>query len=636
MKIAVAKLEALSRFPKVFWVVQSFELLERGVYYTMIPILAVHALFNVGLPVWLAAIITSFMYPIQYGLPILSGALAEKIGYRRQIIFAFFILSAAYMLLAFAFNSITMIIAVMCVGFGIGSYKPLISSTVAKSTTEEDRNLAFGVYYWIVNLGAFVFPLIYVILEFAGIITQSTYYIVFWVGAIVVSINIFTAFFVFKEVPRSGDVKTVKDALINIKIALADKKFMVMVFLIGGFWALYSTMLNVLPLILFGFKLVPTWFSAMLLGVFNPLTIITFGIPLSKFIEKIEPMKVMMSGVMIYILGITIIGFSLLWMWVIIGIIIAAIGEFMVAPGYLSFISKLAPKEKVSAYIGANFLAMMLGLAGGTFVFSLLATNVAVNHNMPHFFYGILISFGLLILFGLMIYNKSWGAEIIERARKIKELEEGIDAGSETFLTNKEPFIFHIFNFRFINIVPLIFIPIVLVITFSMGTYHFYGTDDIISLEQFSLEDYSSAEGYFERFSGTLEEGHTAIISIPIEIEERNLLKSITFELIWEDEEDYRQGLRTWENQPDEFYFTASLCNNLTLTDSASNAHGSEQRIILTREFHPNSVDYCKGAGDWIVEVTLVRCGEFENPSSSPIYIDNSNTYEMFIRLVAE
>ncbi|MCK5559345.1 MAG: MFS transporter, partial [Thermoplasmata archaeon] len=81
--------DIFSRFPKVYWVVQSFELMERAAYYTMLPVLVIYAYYIVGLPYWLALILTVFMYPFQYGLPIFSGAYAEKAGYRRQMIFAF-------------------------------------------------------------------------------------------------------------------------------------------------------------------------------------------------------------------------------------------------------------------------------------------------------------------------------------------------------------------------------------------------------------------------------------------------------------------------------------------------------------------------------------------------------------------
>ncbi|MEE9151993.1 MAG: MFS transporter, partial [Thermoplasmata archaeon] len=392
--MAKGLLSTFSGFPKVFWVSQTFELMERGAYYSMMPIIVIHAIYNVGLPIWLGAIITVFMYPFQYGLPIFTGALAEKVGYKKQIIVAFSILTAAYVFLAFAFNTVTMIFAVMAVGLGIGTYKPLISSTVAKCTADKDRNRAYSVYYWIVNLAAFVIPGSFAVIIALRIITQDMFYVIFLAGAGFVSINILTAIFIFEEVPRSGKVKTVGDAINNIKIAMKDKKFVVMVLLIGGFWALYSTFLNALPLIMFGFDRLPEWFSIMLLGVFNPMTIILLGIPLAKYIEKVESMRVILTGLVIYLIGMAIIGLTLNWILVIFGIVVVSIGEFIIAPGYMAFVSKLAPKEKVSAYVGCNFISYLIGLLGGTFVFGLIVTYVGIELQMPHFFYGIILSIG--------------------------------------------------------------------------------------------------------------------------------------------------------------------------------------------------------------------------------------------------
>jgi len=621
------KLKGLSRFPRVFWVVQTFEMMERGAYYTMVPIIVFHAIYNVGLPEWLGGMLFAFMYPFQYGLPIFTGALAEKVGYRKQIIFAFSFLTVAYIFLSFAFNTITMILAVMAVGVGIGSYKPLVSSTIAKCTSAEDRNLAYGIYYWVVNLAASLFPIIFVIFEIAGYLPQSSYNIVFMIGGLMVSINIFTAIFVFEEVPRSGKVKTVKDAVNNIKLALSDKKFLVMVVLIGGFWAQYSTMLFAIQIIGFGYRWFPSFITAMVLGIPNPLTIIILGPFISKFIEKIESMRVVLGGLMIYIIGLVTIGFSLqYWGLIIVGIIICSIGEFMVAPGYLAFVSKLAPKENVSAYIGCNFISYMIGLLGGTFVFSLVVAYVGVDLMMPYFFYGILISFALILLFAFIIYYKTWGQDVIERARKIKEIEEGKTRDLGFPVDYKEPVMFRIFDQKISPIVPLLMVPLIIFGSYSFGTFDYIGPEDDEVPPPFNLDDYIIEDGSFFEFDGTLSEGDTTSETITIELNEKELLKSIAFELTWEDEGD--EGIfNQWVNQPDRFSLTTSLEGNFTDTESGENPQGGQGSIMIEFEFDHDSAESVIGTGEWIVEVTLVSCGGFVNP----LYTDDSNSYELVV-----
>jgi MFS family permease len=631
--MATGKLKSLSKFPKVFWVVQTFEMMERGAYYTMVPILAYHVVFNVGAPPWLGGLIFAFMYPFQYGLPIFTGALAEKIGYRKQMIFAFSFLTLAYFFLFTAFNTVTIILAVMAVGIGIGSYKPLVSATVAKCTSSEDRNLAYGIYYWVVNLAASVFPIMFVIVMWAGLITESTYNIVFLVGGVMVSINIFTAIFVFKEVPRSGKVKTVGDAVNNIKLALSDKKFVVMVVLIGGFWAQYATMLFAIQIIGFGYHWFPSFITAMVLGIPNPLTIIALGPFISKFIEKIESMRVILGGLTVYIVGLIILGFSLQnWGLVIFGIIVCSIGEFMVAPGYLAFISKLAPKENISAYIGCNFISYMIGLLGGSIVFGLIVAYVGVDLGMPYFFYGILISFALMLFFAFIIYYRTWGQDVIERARKIREMEEGVDKGLGVSDDYKEPRMFVIFDHKLTTVVPLLLIPVVLFGTFSYGTFSYIGPEEEVEEIPFDIDNYLVIEGSSFDFPGDLVEGASDSESIIIEVgegeylDEGELLKSITFMLTWEDEGD--EGVvGQHQNPPDEFSIMASLDENNTKTDSGSNPQGGEGSLELSFDFTHESAESASGTGEWVVEVTLENVGDF----TSPRFSDNSNSYNLLV-----
>ncbi len=420
------------------------------------------------------------------------------------------------------------------------------------------------------------------------------------VGGILVFVNIFTAITVFEEVPRSGEVKTVGDAWNNIKLAMSDKKFVVMVLLIGGFWALYSTFLNALPLIMFGFGFLPGWFSVMLLGVFNPGTIILLGIPLAKFIEKVESMRVVLTGIMIYIIGMMIIGYSLMWQLVIIGIIIASIGEFIVAPGYMAFVSKLAPQDKKSAYIGCNFISYMIGLLGGTFVFGTIAAVVATEMEMPHFFYGIVMAVGLSLLILFILYYWTWGQDIIERAKRIRELEEGISEESEITSDYVEPVIFRIFDNRMSVIVCVFLIPIVLITTVGMPSYHFEDPfEEPKEPPKLPLIDIT----FEETTSGYTNERQS--VEYPFTIsEEIERLTSVSCTLTWTDEPtQYFQGT----NEPDEFQVSILSPNNEIETSGFSTS-GS---VSVSMEVNFTQSDYRENyIGQWVIIVEAGECGD--------------------------
>jgi len=628
--MAESKFAAMKRFPKVFWIAQTFEMMERGAYYSMMPIIAYHAIYNVGLPEWLGALIAAFMYPFQYGLPIFTGALAEKVGYKRQMIFAFIVLTIAYFFLASAYNTYTMIFAMMSVGIGIGSYKPLISATVAKCTSSEDRNLAYSVYYLVVNIAAFAFPLVFFGMEMAGYLDKSDYALVFIAGGVMVAVNIVTAAFIFEEVPRSGKVKTVGDAIKNIKLAVNDKKFVVMVFLIGGFWALYSTMLYALPIIIFGFRWNPWYLTPMLLGIFNPLTIIALGMPLGKFTEKVESLRVLLGGLVVYLCGLVVIGlFIQSWSMIVIGIIIASIGEFLIAPGYLSFISKLAPKENISAYIGCNFISYMIGLLGGTIVFGLIVAHVAVTLERPHFFYGILISFGFILLFLFTLYYQTWGQDIIKRARRIREEEEGtpyLDEAEALSKAQKEPILFRIFDNKVILVVSLILVPVTLIGTYSIGTYNYIGPAKEGVEEGIVWEDDFTLMSIDFEDSGAQQENSDDAIDFVIPAPN---VVSATFTLTWQDEP---AASNRQTNEPDEFTLEVSPPNNAS-TESSSSDAGS---ITISIEFEPQTTEYYNGTGNYEVTISLGNCGDHEPTVFDPLGLrttpDNGNTWSISVK----
>ena len=280
-----------------------------------------------------------------------------------------------------------------------------------------------------------------------------------------------------------------------------------------------------------------------------------------------------------------VIGFSLqTWGLIITGIVICSIGEFMVAPGYMAFVSKLAPKENVSAYIGCNFISYMIGLLGGTFVFSLIVSYVGVDLMMPYLFYGILISFALILLFLFIIYYRTWGQDVLKRAKKIKELEEGEDKDLGIPSDYKEPVMFRIFDSNITAIVPLILVPIVLIGSFSFGTFEYIGPVEDGEIEAINwTRDYDLLSAGLSPKTGSSNENSESVEAIVIE---QDNLKSITFTLTWTDEPD---NTPIYTNNPDEFSIEAVAPNGTPASGGPSeNIQGGEGKVSATLQYYPD------------------------------------------------
>jgi dipeptide/tripeptide permease len=151
-----------TQFSGQFWLVVLFEFIERGSYYGMMSFISVYFTEILNIPKESVGIIKGVIQPLLYFLPIISGAIADRFGYRRVLMVAFALMGGGYFLTSQATQYTTVFVALVVMGFGAGLFKPLISATIARITDESSSTVGFGIYYWSINLGAFLFPLILV------------------------------------------------------------------------------------------------------------------------------------------------------------------------------------------------------------------------------------------------------------------------------------------------------------------------------------------------------------------------------------------------------------------------------------------------------------------------------------------
>ncbi len=159
---ATKKRGVVRSFPGMFWLVILFEFFERGSYYGVMSILSVYLTDKLGFPKENVGLIKGTIQPLLYFLPIITGALADRFGYRRVLLLAFTLLGGGYLLTSQVTSYTAVFLALCVMGLGAGAFKPIISGSIARSTDESNSTVGFGIYYWSINLGAFLFPLILV------------------------------------------------------------------------------------------------------------------------------------------------------------------------------------------------------------------------------------------------------------------------------------------------------------------------------------------------------------------------------------------------------------------------------------------------------------------------------------------
>ncbi|MFW5701712.1 MAG: MFS transporter, partial [Bacteroidota bacterium] len=196
------KKAAFRELPFTYWIAIIYEFFERGSYYGMMSVLSVYLVDQLGFDKTQVGVIKSTIQPLLYFLPIITGAIADRMGYRKTLMVAFALLGTGYFLTAQATEYLPVFLSLVIMGLGAGTFKPVISGTIAKVTDEETSTLGFGIFYWTINLGAFLFPMFIV-----PALKSIDWSYVILASAIGTGAMLIPTIFIYKEPPREEHAK---------------------------------------------------------------------------------------------------------------------------------------------------------------------------------------------------------------------------------------------------------------------------------------------------------------------------------------------------------------------------------------------------------------------------------------------
>lgn len=411
-------------FSKNFWTVIGMEFFERGSYYGVMSIFSVYLVMQtseggLGFSKESVGLIKSITTPLLYILPILSGALADRYGYRKTLFFAFVVMSLGYFFAGLSTTYISVFASMTLLSVGAGFFKPLISGTIARETNPQNSSLGFGIYYWSINLGAFIFPLILI-----PYLKSFSYTYIFFMAAIVTGSLLFLNFFAYKEPPKPQTQKSISRVLKEIVLVLKDFRFITMILIYSCFWILYFQMFDSVlwylkeyldmtavnqsvNSFLSLFVSNPDWkFEAEHVTVVNAGAIILLQLLISAIVRGFKPLPTMIGGILIGTAGISMLAFSMSPWVFICGLFVFSIGEMTAHPKFIAYIGEIAPPDKKALYLGYSFLYGVIGSGVGGILGATLYVQIIEKQGNPPLFWMIFGAIGLFTIVGLIIYDR--------------------------------------------------------------------------------------------------------------------------------------------------------------------------------------------------------------------------------------
>ena len=380
-------IELMKSFPKRFWMASVFELLERFAWYGMFAILAIYLVASkdkngLGFTDEQGGKIIGDITALLYFLPLITGAIADRIGYKLSLIISFVILAIGYGTLGYVHSFWTFYFVFLFLAIGAAMFKPVASAIVTKTTDESNASMGFGVFYMMVNIGGWIGP--FIVGKLRG---ESNWLIAFHMATGVILVNLLFNIFFFKKDKIEKTDKSLGDTIINsfknIIEALKDARLSVLLVIMIGFWTLFNQLFYTLP------KFIQDWvdlkqlynsvhdFSPLLSSLISDgesaiakpellvnldaFAIIILQMLISYIIIKWKPVNAMIIGFIIVSIGIGLTFYFRNGIFIIAGIIIFAIGEMTANPKFSAYIAEISPKGKEALYMGTYFLPVFVG-----------------------------------------------------------------------------------------------------------------------------------------------------------------------------------------------------------------------------------------------------------------------------------
>jgi len=360
--------EIRSGFERPFWVANITQLFERLAYYGATAVLAIYLSeqlhFSKELTGWMVGI---FGFVVWF-LPVLGGALADRFGFRRGLMFAFLVMAFGYFFLGSlstpwmhaarrAVSDKWLVLGILMIpAVGSAVVKPCVAGTTARASTENVRSIGYSIYYTLVNVGGTLGPAIAWLVR-----TRLGMENVFRVSALSVFLMFLTTLISFREPRQSGEqqVTSVAAAIKNMFIVLGNLRFVLFLLIFSSFFVVFWQEFISAPLFLRGY-VDPNANADLLLSI-DGLTVICFQILVSYLTRKIPAFSAMTLGLVIMSSSWVILALHPTTVGFIATLVVLALGEITQSARYYEYISRLAPSGQQGLYMGYAFLPIAIG-----------------------------------------------------------------------------------------------------------------------------------------------------------------------------------------------------------------------------------------------------------------------------------
>lgn len=296
----------------------------------------------------------------------IGGYLSDKIGYQRVQLLSLISTGVVILCLVHVQNFYLLCAVLFILNTCSESFRPANSVAVTMNSTEEDRTRSFSLHRVAFNLA------ITMALTIGGWLITKNWKYIFWADAFTCFASAATLFFLVPEVHKINKSSTVQTQITDTsKSPYADKKYMQFMFATFlGALAFMQLIWTVPPF----FKNEYHWneFTIGCVAAINGFVVMIIEMPTVHRIQAIKPtLWIIKLGIIIYAFSYLMLLMPINFMWVaaILYMVFISIGEVLVMPFSITWVTLRSPKLKQGKYMSvygigyalANVLAPLMG-----------------------------------------------------------------------------------------------------------------------------------------------------------------------------------------------------------------------------------------------------------------------------------
>jgi MFS family permease len=327
----------------------------------------------------------------------IGGALTDKYGRRSMLVFGL-VSSGIGSILMGIVNELYLFFLIALVLGVLGDLGgPARQAMVVDLLSEDRRADGFGLLRVAVNLAAVIGPIL------GGLLLNRSYLILFILDAVSSLITALIVLVVIPETkPEKKDDKPEESILRTLRGYIAvikDYVFILFLFVSALTVLVYMQMNSLLAVFLVNEHNFPEELWGALLAM-NALMVVGLQFLITRRTVKYAPMKMMVLGTLLYMVGFGMYGFVSEWYLFFIAMAILTVGEMIVIPVSQATVARFASEDKRGRYMAVYgfhwSIPTLFGVAGASYVY------YYIEPNWVWYIAGILC---MIAIFGFWILN---------------------------------------------------------------------------------------------------------------------------------------------------------------------------------------------------------------------------------------